>query len=54
MTKKLYKIPFTGYSEVFADTPEEAADLVEDIDKQFFAHYDYGTPECKEKEANDE
>lgn len=47
---KLYKIPFTGYCEVWAKNPEEAADMAEDIEKQFFAHYDYGEPECLKKE----
>ncbi len=51
---KLYRIPFTGYCEVWAKSPEEAADLAEDIQKQFFAHYDYGDPVCLEKEADDE
>ena len=51
---KLYRIPFTGYCEVWAKSPEEAADLAEDIQKQFFAHYDYGDPVCLEKEDEDE
>jgi hypothetical protein len=45
-----YKVPFTGYCEVFAATPEEAAEKAEDIQQQFFAHYDYGDPVCLEKE----
>ena len=48
--EKRYKIPFTGYCEVWAKSPEEAADKAEDIEKQFFAHYDYGDPICLEKE----
>lgn len=52
--EKLYKIPFTGYCEVFAKSPEEAADKAEDIKKQFFAHYDYGDPICLEKEEKNE
>ena len=52
--EKMYKIPFTGYCEVWAESPEEAADKAEDIEKQFFAHYDYGDPECLEKEEKDE
>lgn len=51
---KRYKIPFTGYCEVWAKNPEEAADMAEDIEKQFFAHYDYGEPECMEKEDADD
>ena len=49
-----YKIPFTGYCEVFATSPEEAAEKAEDIQQQFFAHYDYGDPICLEKEEDDE
>ena len=51
---KLYKVPFTGYCEVWAKTPEEAADKAEDVPHQFFAHYDYGDPICLEKEEEDE
>ena len=52
--QKLYKIPFTGYCEVWAKSLEEAAEKAEDIEKQFFAHYDYGDPICLEKEEKDE
>ena len=48
--QKRYKIPFTGYCEVWARNPEEAAEMAEDIQKQFYAYYDYGDPECVEKE----
>ena len=48
---KLYKINFTGYCEVWAKSPEEAADKAENVDQQFFAHYDYGDPICLEKEG---
>lgn len=48
--QKLYKVPFTGYCEVWATSPEEAADKAENIDQQFFAHYDYGDPVCSEKD----
>lgn len=54
MGLKRYKIPFTGYCEVWAKSPEEAADKAENIENQFFAHYNYGDPECLEKEENDE
>ena len=50
---KLYKVAFTGYCEVWADSPEEAADKA-DNDEMFFAHYDFGDPECLEKEDKDE
>lgn len=54
MTEKKYKVPFTGYCEVFAKTAEEAAEKADDIQQQFFAHYDYGDPVCLEKGGNDE
>ena len=40
----LFKIPFTGYCEVWAVTEEKAAEKAEDIQQHFFAHYDYGDP----------
>lgn len=54
MFEKKYTIPFTGYCEVWANSAEEAAKKAEDIQQQFFAHYDYGDPVCAEKEENDE
>lgn len=51
--RKLYKVPFTGYCEVWANSVEEAADKAEDIDQQFFAHYDYDEPICLEEEKDD-
>ena len=54
MTEKQYKVPFTGYCEVYAKSPEEAAEKADDIQSQFFAHYDYGEPICLEKEDKDE
>jgi hypothetical protein len=52
--EKLYKVPFTGFCEVWARSPEEAAEKAEDIEKQFFAHYDYGDPTRVTKEDEDE
>ena len=52
--QKLYRIPFSGYCEVWAKSPEEAAEKAEDIEKQFFAHYNYGNPICFEKEEKNE
>jgi hypothetical protein len=54
VTEKLYKIPFTGYCEVWAKSPEEAAEKAETVEQQFFAHYDFGDPECSEKEEKNE
>ena len=53
MALKLYRIPFTGYCEVWAKSPEEAADKADDVPAQFFAHYDYGDPVCLSKEDDD-
>lgn len=52
--QKQYRIPFTGYCEVWAKSPEEAAKKAEDIEQQFFANYDYGEPICLEKEVKNE
>ena len=51
---KLYKVPFTGYCEVWAKSPEEAAEQAEDVKNQFFAHYDYKEPIRLEKEEENE
>ena len=51
---KLYKIPFTGYCEVWANTPEEAAEKAETVEQQFTASYEYGEPICLEKEEENE
>ena len=51
---KLYQIPFTGYCEVWANSPEEAAAKAETVEQQFFAHYDYRDPICLSKEDKDE
>ena len=53
MFEKKYKIPFTGYFEVWANSPEEAVEKADNGDT-FFAHYDFGDPECLEKEEEDE
>lgn len=49
--EKQYRVPFTGYCEVWATSPEEAAEMADDIQQQFFAHYDYGDPVCLEEET---
>ena len=53
MNQKLYRIPFAGYCEVWANSSEEAADKAENIDQQFFAHYEYGEPVCLSKEEDE-
>ena len=54
MKISLYRVPFTGFCEVWARSPEEAADKAEDIQQQFFAHYEYGDPVCLAKEDANE
>ena len=46
---KRYKVPFTGYFEVYASSPEEAVEKA-DNDNVFFAHYDFGGATCLSKE----
>jgi hypothetical protein len=54
MDQKLYKVNFLGYCEVWAKSPEDALEKAEDLDQQFFAHYEYSKPICLSKEENDE
>lgn len=51
--QKLYKVPFTGYCEVWATSPEEAADKADD-GQMFFVHYDFEEPISTEKEEENE
>ena len=51
--QKLYKVPFTGYCEVWAETPEEATEKA-DNDEMFTVQYDFGEPICLEKEEENE
>lgn len=51
--ERRYKIPFTGYCEVWAKTPEEAVDCADD-GNMFFVKYDFGDPECLSKEDANE
>lgn len=48
---KLYKIPFTGYCEVWADSAEEAAQKADD-GQTFFIDFDFGEPACLTKEES--
>ena len=50
---KLFQIPFTGYCEVWAESPEEAAYMA-DRDEMFFVDYKFGEPICMEREVEDE
>lgn len=46
---KKFIVPFTGYSEVWARTPEEAVEKT-DNEEAFFIHFEYGDPICEEDE----
>ena len=50
---KLYRIPFTGWCEVWAESKEEASQKADD-DQLFTVEYDFGEPKCMEKEDEDE
>lgn len=52
--ERLFRVPFTGYCEVWAKTKREAAEKAEVIEQQFFAQYDYGDPVCVKKEEENE
>ena len=54
MELKLYRVPFTGYCEVWAKTSEEATEKADDIKQQFFAHYNFMPPICLSKEEQNE
>ena len=50
---KLYKIPFSGYCEVWAASSDEALDKAS-AEEMFFVHYEFQTPICMEKEEENE
>lgn len=50
---KLYRIPFTGWCEVWAGSTEEASQKAKD-DQLFTVCYDFGDPECLSKEEENE
>ena len=50
---KLYKIPFTGYCEVWATSPEEAEKKADD-GFMFYIDYDFSDPICLAKEEENE
>ena len=51
--EKLYKIPFTGYCEVWATSAEKAVQKADNGD-MFFASYVFGNPVLLGKEEEDE
>ena len=50
---KRYKVPFTGYCEVYAKSEEEAVEMAGN-DEMFFVHYEFGEATCLEKEDENE
>jgi hypothetical protein len=51
--QKLYKIPFTGYCEVWAGSPEEAIEKASNED-MFFVRYEFDQATCLTKEGENE
>ncbi len=51
--EKKYTIPFTGYCEVYAKSPEKAAEKADSGD-MFFIEYNFGDPVCAVGEEDDE
>ena len=47
--EKKYKIPLTGYCEVYAKSKEEALKKA-DLDDLFYVEYDFGDPVCDEED----
>lgn len=50
---KLYRVPFTGYCDVWAKSQEDAETRA-DNGEMFTVEYDFGTPICMEKEEKNE
>ena len=50
--EKKFKIPFTGYCEVWANSPEEASCMA-DAGEMFYAEYDFGEPEYPEEDEDE-
>lgn len=53
MRIRKYKIPFTGYCEVWAKSPEEASKKA-DNGEMFFVEYDFGNPTTDAPEEDEE
>ena len=47
LVEQKFKIPFTGYCEVYAKTPEEALEKADDGD-MYYLEYDFGEPDVVE------
>ena len=48
LVERKFKIPFTGYCEVYAKSTDEALEKADDGD-MFYLHYDFGDPELEEE-----
>ena len=48
--ERKFKIPFTGYCEVWARSTDDALAKADDGD-MFYLHYDFGDPELEEELA---
>ena len=47
-----YTVPFTGYCEVWANSPEEAVEKADNGD-MYFVQYDFGEATCEEEDENE-
>ena len=50
---KRYKVPFTGYCEVWAKSEEDAVEKASN-DEMFFVRYEFAEATCLEKEEENE
>ena len=50
---KLYKVPFTGFCEVWAKSPEDAVAKADD-GEMFYVEHDFEDPICLTKEVTNE
>lgn len=53
MFEKKYKIPFTGYCEIYAKSASDAAKKV-DHDTMHYAEYNFGRPVCLTPEDDED
>ena len=47
-----YTIPFTGYCEVWANSPEEAVEKA-DNDEMYFVQFEFGEATCEEEDEDE-
>ena len=53
LNEKKFKIPFTGYCEVWANNPADAITRANSGD-MYSVHYDFGDAKCQEEEGANE